>query len=246
MAGPATAPQARRNKGAALYCRMLRRRALVAALAPLLVVPFVAAAQTRQRAPVKPTAKTVTAPADITCPSVLGTGVTSPRQFCDVLAGRDPKGGIIVTFPSHRGPLTLAFDLHNRETYSEEEVKAGRAFAQHTATIGVLTLDNTLLTRAVVQTEFRTAKDLFDRVAGGAGAGGVKAVAPVGDEHIIVTIPDKVDAVSILGEKLTVVNVDGTENFSTAGRPIAIISNVTVEYTPAPVRKTKPAKPKKR
>ncbi len=221
---------------------MLRRTTLVLFVL-LLAIPL--AAQTRKpRAPKPP--KTVTAPATLVCPSVLGTGVTTHRQFCDVLAGRDPKAGIIITFPPHRGPLTLAFDLHNRETYSEEQVKAGRAYAQHTATIGVLTLDNTLLTRAVVQTEFRTAKDLFDRIAGGAGAGGVKAVAPVGDEHVIVTIPDKVEEVSILGEKLTVVNVDGTENFSAAGRPVAIISNATIEYTPAPARKMKPAKPKKR
>jgi hypothetical protein len=42
--------------------------------------------------------------------------------------------------------------------------------------------------------------------------------------------------VSVLGEKLSVVRLDGVPaNYSTAGRPIAIISNATVEYTPAPV-----------
>ena len=51
---------------------------------------------------------------------------------------------------------TLTFDLHNRHTYSEEQVRANRAFARYTATIGVLTMDNTLISRAAVQNEFRT------------------------------------------------------------------------------------------
>ncbi len=224
--------------------RCFARPAIAKVLALVLLLAASGAAQTgKPRSTAARRPKMVTVPASIICPSVLGTGVNTHRQFCDVLAGRDPKAGIIVTFPSHRGTLTLSFDLHNRETYSEEQVKAGRAYAQHTATIGVLTLDNTLLSRAAVQTEFRTAKDLFDRVAGGAGAGGVKAVAPVGDEHVNLTIPDKVEEVSILGEKLNVVNVDGTENFSTPGRPIAIISNVAVEYTPAPPARKKTTKP---
>ena len=46
-------------------------------------------------------------------------------------------------------------------------------------------MDNTLISRAVVQNEFRTAADLVDRVSGGAGPGGVKAVAPTGIESII-------------------------------------------------------------
>ncbi len=62
-------------------------------------------------------------------------------------------------------------------------------YRRYTATIGVLTLDNTLLTRAVVQNEFRTAADLVDRVSGGNGPGGVKAVAPTGTESVSVTIP---------------------------------------------------------
>ena len=63
-------------------------------------------------------------------------------------------------------------------------MKAHRAYARYTATIGVLTLDNTLISRAVVQNEFRAAGDLVDRVGGGAGPGGVKAVAPTGTESI--------------------------------------------------------------
>src|SRR5688572_4568987 len=115
-----------------------------------------------------------------------------------------------------------------------------RAYRQYTATIGVLAADNTLLTRAVVQNEFRTAADLVDRVSGGAGPGGVKAVAPTGTEPITVTIGATEESVSILGEKLTVIRADGPDNpdtFTAPGRPIAIISNVTLEYRPAPARR---------
>lgn len=181
---------------------------------------------------------TTTEPAVVECPSVLGDGVQTLRTFCDVLTGRDVSGGVIIKLPSHTGPVTLTFDLHNRHTYSEEQIKSGRGYRHYTATIGVLTADNTLLTRAVVQNEFRRAADLVDRVSGGAGPGGVKAVAPTGSEPITVVIPAAEQIVSILGEKLSVVGPDGTDTFITPGRPIAIISNVQVQYRPAPARRT--------
>jgi hypothetical protein len=102
----------------------------------------------------------------------------------------------------------------------------------------VLTADNTLLSRAVVQNEFRTAADLVDRVSGGAGPGGVKAVAPSGTESISITIPAAEESVSILGERLSVLRVDGgPDTFTTPGRPIAIVSNVMLQYRPAPARR---------
>ena len=99
-----------------------------------------------------------------------------------MLAGRDPAQGVLVTIPAHTGTATLTFDLHNRHTYSEEEMGAGRGFAQVHRGVGVLSMTGDLLGRGAVQSEFRTAKDLYDRVSGGAGPGGVKAVAPIGDE----------------------------------------------------------------
>ena len=110
-----------------------------------------------------------TEPAMITCPNPLGEGVQTKASFCDVLTGRDPADGILVEIPPHAGPATLTFDLHNRHMYSEELVKTNRGYRRYTATIGVLTMDNTLLSRAVVQNEFRTAADLVDRIGGGAG-----------------------------------------------------------------------------
>jgi hypothetical protein len=196
------------------------------------------------RRPAAAPAKRVTeAPADITCPSPLGMGVKTKLDFCDVLTGRDPAQGILIKFPPHHGVLTLRFDLHNRHTYSEDEMRTNRGFASYTATIGVLTLDNTLLTRAVVAGEFRRPENLLDRIIGGAGPGGVKAVAPLGSEPISVDIPADVNDVSLLGEKLTLVRSDGVAaTYSAPGRPIAIISNATVAYTPAPA----PAPPRRR
>jgi hypothetical protein len=191
-----------------------------------------------QRRPAPAAAPAVkTEPAALTCPAELGAGVTTKRTFCDVLAGRDPAEGIIVKLPPHTGPVTLSFDLHNRHTYSEQQERAGVAFARYTATIGILTPDNTLLERAVVQSEFRQASDLLDRIEGGAGPQGVKAVAPTGAERVMVRIPAQVQEVSILGERLEVLRIDGPEVFTAPGRPIAVISNATVEYRPAPARR---------
>jgi hypothetical protein len=179
---------------------------------------------------------------EMTCPAPLGTGLRTKLVYCEVMAGRDPAAGVIVQVPPHKGMATLTFDLHNLQTYSEEQVKAHRAFARYTATIGVLTMDNTLLSRAVVQSEFRTAADLVDRVGGGAGPGGVKAVAPTGTEPIAIVIPEGELSVSLLGEKLAVERIDGAATYTQAGRPIAVVSNLMLEYRPGPPPKP-PVKP---
>ena len=201
-----------------------------------IVVPAVA--QTRGKPPAvrKPPAPVTTkAEPEVTCPAPLGVGVKTTISFCEVLAGRDPLGGVLVKLPPHRGPATLTFDLHNLHLYSEEQVRAKRAYARYTATIGVLTMDNTLISRAVVQSEFRTATDLIDRIGGGAGPGGVKAVAPTGTESITITIGEADDQVSLLGEKLTVESVGAPPaTFAQPGRPIAVVSNLMIEYRPAP------------
>jgi hypothetical protein len=213
-------------------------RILTAFLVLLMVSP-VAAVQQRRGQPArttKPKPKPTTVPsriepAQVKCPESLGTGVKTGASYCFVLAGRDPVEGVIVTIPPHAGEATLHFDLHNRHTYSEEQMRAGRGFAKYTAVIGVLTMKGVLLDRAAVQTEFRSAKDLNDRISGGAGPGGMKAVAPVGREAVNITIPASVDQVSLLGEMLEAVTAAGRE-VAAPGRPVAIISNVTMEYRP--------------
>jgi hypothetical protein len=195
----------------------------------------------RKPPPAPPAAALKKVAPEMTCPAPLGAGVKTKLSFCEVMAGRDPAGGLIIQIPPHKGPATLTFDLHNLHTYSEEQVKAHRAFTRYTATIGVLTMDNTLLSRGIVQNEFRTAADLIDRVSGGAGPGGVKAVAPTGSEPIVIAIPEAELSVSLLGEKLAVDRIDGASIYTQPGRPIAVVSNVMLEYRPGPP--PKPAKP---
>ena len=196
-----------------------------------------ASAQSNKRPPRKPPAPaTKTEAPDMTCPAPLGVGVTTKVSFCEIAIGRDPAGGVLVKLPPHRGNVTLTFELHARHTYSQEE---SRTYSRYTASVGVLTMDNTLVSRAVVLAEYRTAKDLLDRIGGGAGPAGLKAVAPIGDEKISIAIPESEDQVSILGEKLTVEREDGTQTFTQPGRLIAAISNVMIEYRPGPVKKAK-------
>ena len=164
---------------------------------------------------------------------MLGPGVQSGASYCFVLAGREPARGVTVTIPPHTGTATLSFTLHNRHTYSDEDVRARRGYASYTAVIVVMTMSGAILDRGAVQSEFRTAKDLHERIAGGAGPGGVKAVAPLGSENVTVTIPADVNQVSLLGELLDATTAAGRET-ATPGRTVAIVSNVRVEYRPAP------------
>ena len=138
---------------------------------------------------------------------------------------------MIIAIPPHTGPATLTFDLHNRHTYSEEDVKAGRGFASYTAVIGILTMNGELLGRGAVRSEFRTAADLFERISGGAGPSGLKAVAPIGSETVVQSIPANVTQVSLLGEILDSLTPIGREAAS-PGRPVAVVSNVRIEYRP--------------
>lgn len=219
---------------------MSRQLSIVIALVTVAVSGTGGASSVSERQPTRKPPVAQVAPKKIVpemvCPTPLGVGITTKIAFCDVMAGRDPATGVLIKIPPHKGPATLIFDLHNRHTYSEEQTKANRAYARYTATIGVLTMDNTLISRAVVQNEFRKAGDLVDRIGGGAGPGGVKAVAPTATEPVSITIPEGEDQVSILGEKLTVDRIDGSATYSSPGRPIAVISNVMLEYRPGPPR----------
>ncbi len=221
---------------------MSRRLGALVVVVSLLWTTTAAAQQRRpvRRAPAKPLPP-VTEPAAFQCPSPLGAGATSKREFCDVVSGRDPADGIVLTLPPHSGDVTLSFMLHNRHTYSEELIKSGKGYRKYTATVGVLTADNTLLARAVVQNEFRAASDLVERITGGAGPGGLKAVAPTGAEPVTVMIPAEENSVSILGEKLLVIRPEGTDSFTTPGRPVALVSNVQLTYVPKPAPAATPA-----
>ena len=178
-------------------------------------------------------------PAKVTCPESLGTGVRTGAQYCFVLAGRDPSQGVLVAIPPHTGEAVLRFDLHNRHTYSEEQMRAGRGFARYTAVIGALSLKGRPASTAPpCRPSSAARKDIYERISGGAGPGGVKAVAPVGNEPISITIPAGIDQVSLLGEVLDAITPAGRES-AAPGRPVAIVSNVMVEYRPKPAARGK-------
>lgn len=214
---------------------MHRLITLLVAAAMLATAPMPSAAQKRRapvrKAPAKPAPTKTTTP-QIKCPSLIGMGVKTIRSFCDVPAGRDPEQGVIITLPPHVGEATLSFDLHARHTYSPELTKAGKGYSHYSAVVGVLTMKGDLVTRGAVDAEFRQEDDLFDRIGGGAGPGGLKAVAPLGREQVFATIPANVDQVSILGETLDQTTPAGHETVVLPGRPVAIVSNVLVEYRP--------------
>jgi len=223
-----------RERKASSYTFMMRLLTAIAALA-LLVAASDAQAQRRRVPPKKPAPPPKVEPADIKCPEPLGIGIKTGASYCFVLAGSDPAQGVHVTIPPHLDAATLMFDLHNRHTYSDEDIRSGRGYAKYTAVVAVLTMKGELLDRGAVQTEFRSAKDLYERVSGGAGPGGVKAVAPLGSEAISISIPAAVNEVSILGEVLEATTPAGRET-ATPGRTVAVISNVRVEYRPAPAK----------
>jgi len=205
-------------------------------MAVLLAAPL--AAQKRKVPPKKAPANTApalplkTVTPEMRCPSLIGMGIKTVRSFCDVPAGRDPAQGVIVSLPPHAGAGTLMFDLHARHTYSEDEMKRGKSYAHYRAGIGALTMTGELLQRAAVDAEFRSAADLFDRIGGGAGPGGMKAVAPAGREPAFIEIPENVAQVSLLGETLDATTPAGHETVVMPGRPIAIVSNMLFEYHP--------------
>ena len=209
---------------------LCRSAAILVALVLLSAPAWAQRRATAKRKP-PPPAPPQTAPADVKCPESLGTGVRTAAIYCFILAGSDPAQGVTVTIPPHTGTATLMFNLHNRHTYSEEEMRSGRTFAKYSAVVAVLTPKLELLGRGAVQTEFRSAKDLFERIVGGAGPGGVKAVAPLGNEFVQIEIPENVTEVSVLGELFEATTPLGRETTS-PGRPVAVISNVQVEFRP--------------
>ena len=169
---------------------------------------------------------------EVWCPSVLGVGIKTEVPFCDVEVQRDPSFGVLVILPPHRGDATLSFSLHNRHTYSEQEVRDGQAYAQYVASIAVATMEGQIVAKGVVLGEFRAVGDLFDRMGGGAGPDGIKAIAPMGSERVVVTIPEDLEEVAIVGQSLDVVRPQSHETFESVGRPVAVVSNATVTYNP--------------
>jgi hypothetical protein len=196
--------------------------------------------------PAAPPVVTITMP--IACPDALGVGVKSARVFCEVPVSHDPARGDIIVVPKHQGGAVVRFHVHNRQLVSASLIKAKRAYTRATATVVAVKPDGTILGRGTVQTEFRQESDLLDRVSAGPGAKGFKAVAPIGDELVEIHVPEDVESVTVVGEKVELAQVDGNQTVSSEGVSVAFISNAQVEYRAAPEPKPAPTKapPKKK
>src|SRR5690348_13356738 len=168
----------------------------------------------------------------VACAAELGTGLKTKRQFCDIVISKDTTRSINITLPPHKGAATLTFDLHNRFGSPEAGTPPDKVYAKHVAVVAVVSPTGTVVSRLVVEGEFRGQASLFDRIGGGSGPGGAKAIAPGPLEPIHVTIPSALSSVGIVGVKLTVTSMRGTDTFDSPGLPVAIASNFKVEYTP--------------
>jgi hypothetical protein len=198
-----------------------------AVLAGLLSISTIVAANESQRArAIAPRAVTTAR-----CAGDLGTGVKSGRHFCDVIMTSTSADSISMTIPPHRGAATLSCELHNRFAVPPETMDPAQTFARHVAVVAVMGPKGEI-GRAVAVGEFRTGADLFDRIGGGAAPGGIKAVGPGAATPIEMAIPAGVISVGIVGVRLDVTTRLGSQRYDTPGRPIAIASNLRIEYTP--------------
>lgn len=167
------------------------------------------------------------------CAASLGTGVKSKRTFCDLIIASSSAESVSMTIPARTGAATLYFDLHNRFDVPAVAGYPGASYARHEAVVRIIQPDGEVIGRAAVVRDFRSAADLFDQLSDGGRPGGVKAVAPGPPEAVRFAIPAGITAVGIVGERLRVrTAVGGEEVFDAPGRPVAIASNIRLEYRP--------------
>ena len=200
------------------------------------MVLLVAAAATTAAVPVDQRATgrgTVTrSVTNAVCASDLGTGVKTKRRFCDVVIASTARESVSVAIPPHAGPAGLMFDLHNRFTVPAAGADPVQSFTRHTAVVAVVKPTGEVIERAAVTREYRTISDLFDRI-GGAGRGSApKVVAPGQAQAIRIEIPAGVTSVGIVGTRLEEWRATGRGAFDNPNKPIAMVSNLRVEYVP--------------
>jgi hypothetical protein len=191
---------------------------------------LLAAAPVQRRAAAKAPAKAPRTSTEAVCAADLGAGVASGRRFCDVVIADSADKSIMMKVPPRRGAARLLFDLHVRVAIPPESLPPAQTFSSNTAIVVVLGPKGEMA-RGIATGEFRRAADLFDRITGGPG-GGPKTVGPGPAVPVEVTLPTGTNVIGIVGERLEVTTRLGTQSYDTPGRPIAIVSNLRVEYTP--------------
>lgn len=202
------------------------------ALPAVVLLTFAAAASVGawQSKGAKPPARRVSQA--FTCASDLGSGVASKRRFCDVVIASAAARSVSVPIPARTGPATLMFDLHNRFTVPAAQTDLAAAFARHVAVASIIRSTGDVIEQVAVSRDFRTAADLFDRIGGAARGDKPLTTAPGEPIAVRVSIPTGLTSVGIVGARLEETRAAGKAAYDTPGRPIAIVSNIRVEYTP--------------
>ena len=195
-----------------------------------LLASAVLVAAPQQKPAARPPAKRVST--TFTCAADLGVGVSSRRRFCDVIVAWVAADSVSIVIPPHTGASTLAFDLHNRFSVPAAPRDSATAFVRQVAVVAVIRQTGEVLGRGAVQRDYRSPKDLFDRIAGTGRGAAPKGDAPGAPMAVQVAIPAGVNAIGIVGTRLEEWRASGRGAFDSPGRPIAIVSNVRVEYTP--------------
>ena len=137
-----------------------------------------------------------------------------------------------MTIPAAPAPATLMFDLHNRFPVPAAGVDPAQAFTSHAAVVAVIKSTGEVIERAAVSREYRTAADLFDRIAGPARGGAAQDIAPGQPQPMRVTIPAGVTAHRHRRHAARGVARRRARHVRQSERPIAIVSNWRIEYTP--------------
>ena len=206
-------------------------------LAAVLMGVLVAAVPAQQRGgratPAKP-AGPATPPSVVRaagCWSPLGKGVTTKRDFCDVIVAPTGTDSVSMTIPAHTGPATLFFDLHPRFEVTGPDGDPLRLFQGHRSVVAVVGPTGEVIDRFAAEGEFRSTADLYDRMAS-TTPGGFKFVAPGRPTPIKAVIPASVASIGIVGLRVEITSRFGQQAFPEPGRPVAIVSNWRIEYIP--------------
>ena len=170
--------------------------------------------------------------ANAACASDLGTGVKTKRRFCDVVIASTARESVSIAIPAHAGAAALMFDLHNRFTVPAANADAVQSFTRHTAVVAVVRPTGEVIERAAVSREYRSVADLFDRIGGTGRGSPPKVVAPGQAQAVRIEIPAGVTAVGIVGTRLEEWRVTGRGAFDNPNKPIAMVSNLRLEYVP--------------
>ena len=165
------------------------------------------------------------------CASSLGTGVKTNRQFCDVIIASSAAESVSMTIPARTGAATLMFDLHNRFPVPAPNVDPVQAFASHVAVVAIIKSTGELIERSAVSREYRTVADLFDRISSPTPGSAPRNIAPGQPQPVRVTIPAGITGIGIVGTRLEEWRAAGRGTYDNP-RPIAIVSNWRIEYTP--------------